>query len=224
MPPLREGEPRRATGSVGYGWHITAASRQADLAAEFIDYMTREEFAIEIVAGGDISPLDLGDRAPPMPSRLAGEIFAAWQSVLANGTLLPYLDFAAPNGGRSPLSDHPVDHRGSRIAGAGARPHRAIARGIPGFAVMSAAGRRATPYLYLLPALLFFVPFVLVPFAHTLGLSFFRWDGLSQAAFAGLDNYRQALDSPLVRSAFAHALVLILFFGVFPSSWPCRSP
>ena len=98
MPPLREAEPRRATGSVGYGWHITAASRQADLAAEFIDYMTREEFAIEIVAGGELSPLDLGDRVPPMPSRLAGEILAAWQSVLANGTLLPYLDFAAPNG------------------------------------------------------------------------------------------------------------------------------
>ena len=44
------------------------------------------------------SPLDLGDRAPRMPSRLAGEIFAAWQSVLANGTLRPYLDFSAPNG------------------------------------------------------------------------------------------------------------------------------
>ena len=98
MPPLREGEPRRATGSIGYGWHITAASQQADLAAEFIDFMTREEFAIEIVAGGDLSPLDLGDRAPPMPSRLAGEILAAWQGLLANGTLLPYLDFAAPNG------------------------------------------------------------------------------------------------------------------------------
>jgi raffinose/stachyose/melibiose transport system substrate-binding protein len=98
MPPLREAEPRRATGSVGYGWHITAASRQADLAAEFIDYMTREEFAVEIVAGGELSPLDLGDRVPPTPSPVAGEILAAWQSVLANGTLLPYLDFAAPNG------------------------------------------------------------------------------------------------------------------------------
>jgi raffinose/stachyose/melibiose transport system permease protein len=81
---------------------------------------------------------------------------------------------------------------------------------------MNGAGRRATPYLYLLPAFIFLVPFVLVPFAHTLGLSFFRWDGLSQAAFAGLDNYRQALESPLVRSAFAHALVLIIFFGVIP--------
>ena len=98
MPPVRKGDPSRATGSVGYGWHITAASRQADLAAEFIDFMTQEAFAIQLTAGGDISPIDLGDRAPRMPSRLAGEIFAAWQSVLANGTLLPYLDFSAPNG------------------------------------------------------------------------------------------------------------------------------
>jgi hypothetical protein len=30
--------------------------------------------------------------------RLAGEISAAWQGVLANGTLLPYLEFSAPNG------------------------------------------------------------------------------------------------------------------------------
>ena len=40
----------------------------------------------------------MGDGVPRAPSRLAGEIFAAWQSVLANGTLLPYLEFSAPNG------------------------------------------------------------------------------------------------------------------------------
>lgn len=98
MPPVRAGDPRRATGSVGYGWHVTAASRQPDLAAEFIDFMTRDEFAIELVAGGDITPLDLGERAPRLPSRLAGDAYAAWQSVVSNGTLLPYLEFAAPNG------------------------------------------------------------------------------------------------------------------------------
>lgn len=97
-PPVRKGEPSRATGSIGYGWHITTASRQADLAAEFIDFMTQEAFAIQLAASGDLSPLELGDRAPAMPSRLAGEIFAAWQGLLANQTLLPYLDFAAPNG------------------------------------------------------------------------------------------------------------------------------
>jgi len=81
---------------------------------------------------------------------------------------------------------------------------------------MRRGGGRALPYLYLLPAFLFFVPFVLVPFAHTVGLSFYDWDGLTQAAFAGIDNYREALGSPLVRSAFTHALVLIFFFGLVP--------
>jgi raffinose/stachyose/melibiose transport system substrate-binding protein len=98
MPPLRKGDPQRATGSVGYGWHITTGSRQPDLAAEFVDFMTQEAFAIQLVASGDLSPLDLGDRAPETPSRLAGEILAAWQSVLSNGTLRPYLEFSAPNG------------------------------------------------------------------------------------------------------------------------------
>ena len=97
-PPVRKADPRRATGSVGYGWHITAASGQADLAAEFIDFMTQEAFAIQLTAGGDISPLTMRDGVPPAPSRLAGDIFAAWQSVLANGTLRPYLEFSAPNG------------------------------------------------------------------------------------------------------------------------------
>ncbi len=97
-PPLRKGEPRRATGSIGYGWHISNASRQPDLAAQFVDFMTQEDFAVQLAASGDISPLEIGDRAPPMPSRLAGELFAAWQGVLADGTLRPYLDFSAPNG------------------------------------------------------------------------------------------------------------------------------
>lgn len=77
-------------------------------------------------------------------------------------------------------------------------------------------GRGAVPYLYLLPTFLIFVPFVLAPFLHTLGLSFFDWDGLTDWRYAGLANYREALGSPLVRAAFLHALILILFFGVLP--------
>jgi ABC-type sugar transport system permease subunit len=72
------------------------------------------------------------------------------------------------------------------------------------------------PYLYVLPAFLFFVPFVLVPFAHTVGLSFYDWDGITRAAFIGLENYREILGSELARSAFAHAIVLIFFFGILP--------
>ena len=81
---------------------------------------------------------------------------------------------------------------------------------------MTGRGRAALPYLYLLPAFLFFAPFVLLPFAHTVGLSFYDWDGLTPAAFIGFDNYREAFASPLVQSAFGHALVLIFFFGMLP--------
>lgn len=80
----------------------------------------------------------------------------------------------------------------------------------------TALGRTALPYLYLLPAFLVFVPFVLAPFVHTVGLSFYDWDGLTAAAFTGFDNYREAFANALVRSAFGHALVLIFFFGVLP--------
>lgn len=81
---------------------------------------------------------------------------------------------------------------------------------------MSARGRTALPYLYVLPVFLFFVPFVLVPFAHTVGLSFYDWDGITRAAFIGLDNYREIVSSELARSAFGHAIVLIFFFGFLP--------
>ena len=81
---------------------------------------------------------------------------------------------------------------------------------------MNARSRTALPYLYLLPAFLVFVPFVLAPFMHTVGLSFYDWDGLTAAAFTGFDNYREAFANALVRSAFGHALVLIFFFGVLP--------
>lgn len=81
---------------------------------------------------------------------------------------------------------------------------------------MSARGRTALPYLYLLPAFALFVPFVLVPFVHTVGLSFYDWDGLTAAAFTGFDNYVEAFASKLVQSAFGHALGLVFFFGVLP--------
>ena len=81
---------------------------------------------------------------------------------------------------------------------------------------MTGRRNRYLPYLYLLPAFVFFAPFVFVPFLHTLGLSFYEWDGLTKPVLAGLGNYREALGSELVRSAFGHALVLVFFFGVLP--------
>jgi raffinose/stachyose/melibiose transport system permease protein len=57
---------------------------------------------------------------------------------------------------------------------------------------------------------------VLVPLGHTIWLSFHQWDGLTPATWVGVDNYRQMARDPVLRSAFEHALVLVVFYAVIP--------
>src|SRR5262245_20329096 len=75
---------------------------------------------------------------------------------------------------------------------------------------------RRVAYLYLLPAFAIYAAFVLVPLGHTIWLSLHRWDGLTPATWVGLDNYRQIARDPALRSAFEHALVLVVFYAVIP--------
>jgi raffinose/stachyose/melibiose transport system permease protein len=75
---------------------------------------------------------------------------------------------------------------------------------------------RRVAYLYLLPAFAVYAAFVLVPLLHAVWISFFEWDGLTVGTWVGLDNYRELATSPPLRSAFVHALVLILFYAVIP--------
>ena len=51
----------------------------------------------------------------------------------------------------------------------------------------------ATPYLFVLPALLAYTLFAFAPLAHTAWLSLYEWDGLTVGTFVGLDNYRDLL-------------------------------
>ncbi len=84
-----------------------------------------------------------------------------------------------------------------------------------------AAGRgpgepRRVAYLYILPALLVFGLFVLVPLARTAQFSLYEWNGLGSSTWAGLSNYGDVFSEPQLRGAFAHALVLIVFYAVVP--------
>jgi ABC-type sugar transport system permease subunit len=71
-------------------------------------------------------------------------------------------------------------------------------------------------YLYVAPALVFFVAFVFAPFLHSLYLSMFTWDGIGPKEFVGLANFKDVWNSPVFRSSFLHAAVLILFYAVLP--------
>jgi raffinose/stachyose/melibiose transport system permease protein len=69
-------------------------------------------------------------------------------------------------------------------------------------------------YLFVAPALVLYGLFVLVPFAHTIYLSFFNWDGIGPQKFAGLSNFRAIVDSGELQSSFVHSFVLIFFYAV----------
>jgi raffinose/stachyose/melibiose transport system permease protein len=75
---------------------------------------------------------------------------------------------------------------------------------------------RLVGYLYLLPAFVVFALFVLAPLAHAAYISLFHWDGLTVGTWAGLSNYGDVFNDPALRSSFAHALVLIVFYAVLP--------
>ncbi|GAA2415241.1 sugar ABC transporter permease [Streptomyces coeruleofuscus] len=69
---------------------------------------------------------------------------------------------------------------------------------------------------YVLPALLPYTLFAVLPALHTAYLSLFDWDGVTLPSFTGLDNYRRVATDPQLRAAAWHAGALIVFFSVLP--------
>ncbi|PZE26060.1 MULTISPECIES: carbohydrate ABC transporter permease [unclassified Curtobacterium] len=76
--------------------------------------------------------------------------------------------------------------------------------------------RSLVPYLYVLPAFVVFAVFLGWPFLQTVQYSFFDWDGLSTATWAGFANYVDVVQDAELRGAFLHALVLMVFYCAVP--------
>lgn len=80
-----------------------------------------------------------------------------------------------------------------------------------------AEGRGAARgYLYVVPALSFYLLFAIVPALHTVYLSMFDWDGVTLATWVGLGNYQEVLTDPDLRGAVVHAIILVVFFSWLP--------
>ncbi|HEY2297809.1 MAG TPA: sugar ABC transporter permease [Jatrophihabitans sp.] len=80
------------------------------------------------------------------------------------------------------------------------------------------AGRRR-PWLglaYLAPGLIIYALVVLVPVGQGIWLSFFHWNGVTPATWAGLANYTGFFKDPTLRAAGEHTLVFIVFFSLLP--------
>jgi raffinose/stachyose/melibiose transport system permease protein len=72
------------------------------------------------------------------------------------------------------------------------------------------------PYVYLLPGFVMILVFVLIPSVQTIQLSFYNWDGLGVATWAGLNNYAAVFLEAENRAAFVNAFSLIAFYAVAP--------
>lgn len=75
---------------------------------------------------------------------------------------------------------------------------------------------RAVGWLYVLPGLLIYTAFLLVPLGRAVQISLYDWDGLALGTFVGLQNYVDLVADEELRGAFGHALLLMVFFAVIP--------
>ena len=71
-------------------------------------------------------------------------------------------------------------------------------------------------YLYLAPALLFYVIFMIRPVVESIWISTFEWDGITEASSVGLANYTDVLTSGKFWAAIAHSLIFIVFYAALP--------
>lgn len=71
-------------------------------------------------------------------------------------------------------------------------------------------------WVFILPALLMYATFVLLPLLLSIVYSFFRWDGIGPMSWAGIKNYRTVLEVPGLLGTIFNSFRLVVFFSFIP--------
>jgi raffinose/stachyose/melibiose transport system permease protein len=71
-------------------------------------------------------------------------------------------------------------------------------------------------WLFVLPALIMYAVFVLVPFMSTIQYSFFKWNGVSPATWVGWKNYVDIFRVPNLIGTVVNAFWLVVWFSAAP--------
>jgi raffinose/stachyose/melibiose transport system permease protein len=71
-------------------------------------------------------------------------------------------------------------------------------------------------WLFVLPALLMYAVFVLLPLLLSIQYSFFRWDGIGPMTWIGFKNYATILEVPNLLGTIFNAFRLVVFFSFIP--------
>ncbi len=69
-----------------------------------------------------------------------------------------------------------------------------------------------TPWLFLAPAILFFMVYVIIPIIQSFSISLYDWDGLGEATFVGFDNYVELTDDSAFEVSLWNNLKWLVFY------------
>ncbi len=71
-------------------------------------------------------------------------------------------------------------------------------------------------WLFVVPALVMYGAFVLLPLALTVAYSLFKWNGVTHATWVGLNNYGTVLSDPDLLQTILNSFRLVVFFSFIP--------
>ena len=83
------------TGGEGLAWNITSGSKNPDVAAAYIDFITNESASQVLVDTGNLPTVPPTDWAPA-ENTLEADVAAEWKRVNESSGLVPYLDYTTP--------------------------------------------------------------------------------------------------------------------------------
>ncbi len=78
--------------------------------------------------------------------------------------------------------------------------------------------RKLAPWLFMLPGLLLFLVYVIAPIFQSINISFYRWDGLGEKVYIGLNNYRELWGDPAFYTSLKNNFIwLVLYMLAIPA-------
>ena len=71
---------------------------------------------------------------------------------------------------------------------------------------------RLSPWLFLAPGLAMFALYVIVPIFQSIAISFYKWDGLGEAAYIGTANYAELFDDDAFYTSLKNNVIWLLLY------------
>lgn len=77
---------------------------------------------------------------------------------------------------------------------------------------------KIAPWLFLAPAIIFFLIYVIAPIFQSIWISFFEWDGLGEKSWLGFGNYEELLDDDRFYTSLKNNVIwLVLYMLAVPA-------